>query len=89
MLAEVTPAVVNMAVKSGSFAKTNPLYSDPFFRRHFNLPEMRQRLRGGSGVTVVAEKGYILTNHHVVANMTEDKSGLKPSALVCRLRDER
>jgi Do/DeqQ family serine protease len=77
VLEEVTPAVVNIAVKSGSSAETNPLYNDPFFRRYFNLPETRQRLSAGSGVIVDAEKGYILTNHHVVADAGEIAVTLK------------
>jgi Do/DeqQ family serine protease len=77
VLEEVTPAVVNIAVKSGSSAETNPLYNDPFFRRYFNLPEMRQRLSAGSGVIVDADKGYILTNHHVVADAGEISVTLK------------
>jgi S1-C subfamily serine protease len=77
VLEQVTPAVVNIAVTSGSPAETNPLYMDPFFRRYFNLPEQRQRLSAGSGVIVDAEKGYILTNHHVVADAGEISVTLK------------
>ena len=47
--------------------ETNPLYNDPFFRRYFGLPESQQKMSAGSGVIVDAGKGYILTNHHVVA----------------------
>lgn len=77
VLEDVTPAVVNIAVKSHASAETNPLYNDPFFRRYFNLPEQKQRLSAGSGVIVDAEKGYILTNHHVVANAGEITVTLK------------
>lgn len=77
VLEKVTPAVVNIAVKSGASAETNPLYNDPFFRRYFNLPEPQQRLSAGSGVIVDAEKGYILTNHHVVADAGEIAVTLK------------
>ncbi|TIM33706.1 MAG: DegQ family serine endoprotease, partial [Mesorhizobium sp.] len=77
VLEQVTPAVVNIAVTSRSPAETNPLYSDPFFRRYFNLPEPRQKLSAGSGVIVDAEKGYILTNHHVVADAGEISVTLK------------
>jgi Do/DeqQ family serine protease len=77
VLEAVTPAVVNIAVKSGSSAETNPLYNDPFFRRYFDPPEMRQRLSAGSGVIVDADKGYILTNHHVVADAGEISVTLK------------
>jgi len=78
VLEEVTPAVVNIAVRSRAPAATNPLYNDPFFRRYFNLPEQRQqRLSAGSGVIVDADKGYILTNHHVVADAGEIAVTLK------------
>lgn len=77
VLEEVTPAVVNIAVQSRAPAETNPLYNDPFFRRYFNLPEQQQRLSAGSGVIVDADKGYILTNHHVVADAGEIAVTLK------------
>lgn len=75
VLEDVTPAVVNIAVRSRASAETNPLYNDPFFRRYFNQPE--QRLSAGSGVIVDADKGYILTNHHVVADAGEIAVTLK------------
>ncbi|MBW9064542.1 DegQ family serine endoprotease [Rhizobium herbae] len=78
VLEGITPAVVNIAVRSRSAAETNPLYNDPFFRRYFNLPEQRQqRLSAGSGVIVDADKGHILTNHHVVENAGEIAVTLK------------
>jgi serine protease DegQ len=55
MLEQVTPTVVNIAVVSRSPAENNPLYSDPYFRRFFNLPEQSQpRMSAGSGVIVDA-----------------------------------
>ncbi|WVT76542.1 DegQ family serine endoprotease (plasmid) [Sinorhizobium chiapasense] len=77
VLERVTPAVVNIAVRSRASPETNPLYNDPFFRRYFNLPEQRQRLSAGSGVIIDADKGYILTNHHVIANAGEIAVTLK------------
>ncbi|WP_026187065.1 Do family serine endopeptidase [Ensifer sp. BR816] len=77
VLVEITPAVVNIAVRSRVSAETNPLYNDPFFRRYFKLPEQQQRLSAGSGVIVDAGKGYILTNHHVVADAGEIAVTLK------------
>ncbi|RCW80037.1 Do family serine endopeptidase [Phyllobacterium bourgognense] len=77
VLEEVTPAVVNIAVKSASPSETNPLYNDPFFRRYFDLPETQQKMSAGSGVIVDAGKGYILTNHHVVAEAGEISVTLK------------
>jgi serine protease Do len=62
VLEKVASAVVNIAVRSGTSAETNPLYNDPFFRRYFNLPEQQQRLSAGSGVILDADKGYIATD---------------------------
>ena len=66
---QVVQGVVNIAV-SGSVEVQNPLMSDPFFRQFFHLPNQpmrRQVQAAGSGVIVNADKGYILTNNHVVA----------------------
>lgn len=59
----------------------NPLFSDPMFKRffHFDFPPSSQgsaprehQVQGaGSGVIVDAEKGYILTNNHVVKDADE------------------
>ena len=71
LLAQITPGVVNIAVRSRIERPANPLLDDPFFRRFFDLPEVpRQRdvLSAGSGVIVDARRGYVLTNSHVVAN---------------------
>lgn len=70
MLERATAAVVNIAVGTSTSPVDNPLYRDPFFRRFFDLPPAaprQQRLSAGSGVIVDADRGYILTNHHVVA----------------------
>lgn len=74
ILEKVTPAVVNISVTARSPVETNPLYSDPFFRRFFDMPQMppaRPSLSAGSGVIVDAAEGYVLTNHHVVENGEE------------------
>lgn len=72
LVKEVAPAVVSIATRGTVTAPPNPLMDDPFFRRFFGFPEQRERRRevqsAGSGVIVDAGKGYILTNHHVVAN---------------------
>jgi serine protease Do/serine protease DegQ len=72
MLAQVTPAVVNISVLTRS-AEANPLARDPFFRRWFNLPEQQQREEraAGSGVIVDAARGLVITNHHVVKDAQE------------------
>ncbi len=70
LVERVSPAVVNIRVSQtiqggGSFG-------DEAFRRFFGLPDMprgsREVASAGSGVIVDAERGYILTNHHVVEN---------------------
>jgi Do/DeqQ family serine protease len=74
MLSQVTPGVVNIAVK-GLVHEQNPLLQDPFFRRFFNVPrgqdyQERETQATGSGVIVDAAQGYVLTNAHVVENET-------------------
>jgi serine protease DegQ len=76
LLKEVTPAVVNISVMSQRPSPQNPLLNDPFFRRFFELPEGEQpesvpSQSVGSGVIVDAERGYVLTNHHVIADAEE------------------
>jgi serine protease Do/serine protease DegQ len=70
LVAEVTPAVVNISVVTRSSLEDNPLFRDPFFRRFFNVPDRPQRREqaAGSGVIVDAARGYVLTNHHVLRN---------------------
>jgi len=68
MLEKTTPAVVNLATE-GKVVEASPLFDDPFFKRFFNLPEVEreQTTRGlGSGVIIDADKGYIVTNNHVI-----------------------
>jgi Do/DeqQ family serine protease len=88
MLHNITPGVVNIAVK-GRVREQNPLLQDPFFRRFFNIPKgqdftERDTQATGSGVIVDAAQGYVLTNAHVVANETSitvtTKDGRKLSA---------
>ena len=79
LIAEVTPAVVNIATVSRSAQETNPLFRDPFFRRFFELPDrpQRQERAAGSGVIVDARNGYVLTNHHVIRGAQEINVTLK------------
>jgi serine protease DegQ len=74
MLQRVTPAVVNISTVTKIREETHPLLSDPFFRYFFDLPQKRRERKGqslGSGVIVDAEKGLVLTNHHVVDQADE------------------
>jgi serine protease Do/serine protease DegQ len=77
MLERTTPGVVNIATRSRVQLRENPLLQDPFFRYFFGIPPGQTRPRErqtsslGSGVVVDAERGYILTNHHVIARADE------------------
>lgn len=75
LVRSASPAVVSIATKGTVQTPRNPLMDDPFFRRFFGGPQMRQRQRqvrsAGSGVIVDAKNGYILTNHHVIDHADE------------------
>lgn len=65
MLEHVTPAV--LSVHTRQTVRVSPFGNDPFFRRMF--PELSQERINeslGSGVVVDAERGLVLTNHHVI-----------------------
>ena len=69
LVEEVSAAVVNIRVSQTVTSRNS--FGDDAFRRFFGLPEGRSRgarevASAGSGVIVDAERGYILTNHHVV-----------------------
>jgi serine protease Do/serine protease DegQ len=73
MLKRATPAVVNVQTR-GTVQEQNPLFSDPFFRRFFDVPNQpreREFQSAGSGVVVDAKNGYIVTNAHVIENAKE------------------
>jgi Do/DeqQ family serine protease len=79
---KVAPAVVNVGVKATVDMAENPLFNDPLFR-FFGGPRddsPRERRSSGSGVIVDADKGYVITNHHVIDGATE---------ISIRLRDRR
>ena len=73
LIADVTPAVVNISTVSRAPTETNPLLRDPFFRRFFDFPDapQRQERSAGSGVIVNARTGHVLTNHHVIRGAQE------------------
>jgi len=79
LVRKVAPGVVNISVE-GKVAQTTPqLPDDPFFRRFFNIPDQpaeRDFRSAGSGVIVDAEKGYVLTNAHVVDDADHITVGL-------------
>jgi serine protease Do/serine protease DegQ len=69
MLSAVGPGVVNIAVRGTIQTALNPLLQDPLFRRFFgipNIPAEQQFQAVGSGFIYDADKGYVLTNAHVV-----------------------
>jgi serine protease Do/serine protease DegQ len=71
LVKRVAPAVVNIRVSQT--VDSSSVYGDEMFRRFFGIPDSgngrsREVASAGSGVIVDAERGYILTNHHVVEN---------------------
>lgn len=76
MLESVTPAVVIVSTSQASRAPESLRFqSEEDMRRFFNDPSAQQgqanprSVRGtGSGVIVDADKGFIVTNHHVIAD---------------------
>jgi len=66
----VSPAVVNIRV-SQTVTRRSP-FGDDAFRRFFGIPDapsgQQQIASAGSGVIVDADRGYILTNHHVIGD---------------------
>ena len=76
----VSPAVVNVYASRVQRQVRNPLMDDPFFRRFFGgdqggIPRERTQRSLGSGVIVDAS-GFVVTNNHVIENMTEVKVAL-------------
>jgi Do/DeqQ family serine protease len=69
MLEQVTPAVVSIAVEGKQAARQNlPESFRFFFGPDFPSEQLQERpFRGlGSGVIIDADKGYIVTNYHVI-----------------------
>lgn len=74
MLEKATPAVVNISTVSVVRTEDHPLLRDPFFRWFFERPRERGNKRSqslGSGVIVDAQRGHVLTNHHVIEKAAE------------------
>ncbi len=63
------PAVVNIYSQKRVTEKPHPYLNDPLFRQLFGkrlgVPRQRLETSLGSGV-IISEKGYILTNNHVI-----------------------
>ena len=75
MVESARPAVVNIASTGHVDIQKHPLLNDPFFKRFFegygDLPQRKETKSLGSGVVIDADKGYIVTNHHVVEDADE------------------
>lgn len=74
MVSKVLPGVVNISTRAHIKVQENPLFNDPFFRHFFNVPSQpreREEQSLGSGVIVDADKGYVMTNHHVIDKADE------------------
>jgi serine protease Do/serine protease DegQ len=79
---KVAPAVVNIATEE-EIAEDNPFRNDPFYKHFFGQsnPQKSPPKHGlGSGVILDAAKGYIVTNHHVIA---------KARSILVKLQDGR
>jgi serine protease Do len=72
--AEVTPGVVAVVNKKTRQVLARGRFNDPFLEQFFGAPlyrrEQKQEQGLGSGV-IVSEKGYVLTNNHVIAGADE------------------
>ncbi|MDE2195890.1 MAG: DegQ family serine endoprotease [Gammaproteobacteria bacterium] len=71
MIKRVSPSIVNISTRGHVTVQQSPFFNDPFFQQFFGMPNMptRQQFQAlGSGVIVDANKGYILTNNHVIEN---------------------
>ncbi len=74
MLERVVTAVVNISTITHIKAADHPLLRDPFFRHFFDIPQGRERRESnslGSGIIVDAQRGLVLSNHHVIAKADE------------------
>ena len=80
MLEKTMPGVVNISTLTHIRTQENPLFNDPFFRQFFNIPNQPREHDAqslGSGVIVDADKGYIVTNNHVIAKADQIRVTLR------------
>jgi len=84
------PSVVNIYTAKVTVQRSQSLFDDPLFQRFFgdrltSRPQKRVQTSLGSGV-IINKEGFILTNHHVVAEADEIKvvlaSGTELNAVI-------
>ena len=78
LVRQTAAAVVNVYGARVEKRPQNPFMDDPFFRRFFGdggfgVPRERVQRSLGSGVVVDAGAGLVVTNNHVIENMSEVK----------------
>ncbi|MCA0420586.1 MAG: serine protease, partial [Proteobacteria bacterium] len=78
LVKQTQAAVVNVYGARVEKRPQNPFMDDPFFRRFFGdggfgVPRERVQRSLGSGVVVDAGAGLVVTNNHVIENMSEVK----------------
>lgn len=73
-VSKAAPAVVNISTRKKVRLSRNPLFDDALFRHFFNSADIpkQQKMSSalGSGV-IINQEGYLLTNHHVIADAEE------------------
>lgn len=79
LVRKTASAVVSISTLLPAPAEQNPLLQDPFFRRYFGVPDaaLQPAMAAGSGVIVDGERGFVITNFHVVRNANAIEVTLK------------
>lgn len=80
---KASPSVVSIQSERSFYQEFNPFTQDPFFKSFFNNQRVENNVKKvralGSGF-IASDKGYILTNYHVIQNA---------SSLIVKLDDGR
>jgi len=66
MLEKVMPGVVNISTRSLGRGESSPYDSVPGYQRFYQRPKSSKRQSLGSGVIIDDDKGWVLTNFHVI-----------------------